>query len=239
MHSLTAESDVDTARPRILRIGRRDSERVFRAARRHSRRVRVLRLAVPGAVVATLVAAIAISMISNPLRMLSKMPIDIGSLVVSGSKIMMQQPRVAGFTRDNRRYDLTAQAAGQDLTKPDVIELHGIRANIEMQDRVSYEITAQSGVYNNRTEILTLQTNVVVTSSQGDRARLSEALIDIRAGKMMSEKPVEVSGAEWTLSGNRMEITEGGALIRFERGVSVTLMSPGGGARADAARPSR
>jgi lipopolysaccharide export system protein LptC len=87
--------------------------------------------------------------------------------------------------------------------------------------------------------MLTLQTNVVVTSSQGDRARLSEALIDIRAGKMMSEKPVEVSGAEWTLSGNRMEITEGGALIRFERGVSVTLMPPGGGARADAARPSR
>jgi len=40
---------------------------------------------------------------------------DIGSVVVSGSKIMMQQPRLAGFTKDNRRYDLTAQAAGQDL----------------------------------------------------------------------------------------------------------------------------
>ena len=231
-------SEFGHAKPQVF-AGRRNDERVFRAAVRHSRRVRILRVAIPVSVAVAVLAALVATTWLKPLRMLAKVPIDMSKLVVSGTKIMMQQPRLAGYTKENRHYDLTAQAAGQDLTKPDVIELHGIRANIEMQDRVSYEITAQSGVYNNRTEMLTLQTNVVVTSSQGDRARLSEALIDIRAGKMMSEKPVEVSGAEWTLSGNRMEITEGGALIRFERGVSVTLMSPGGGARADAARPSR
>src|SRR5262245_19420138 len=172
MHSLTAESDVAAAQPRALSIGRGNSDRVFRAARRHSRRVRFLRLAVPGAVVATLVAAIAISLLSNPLRMLSKMPIDIGSLVVSGSKIMMQQPRVAGFTRDNRRYDLTAQAAGQDLTKPDLVELQGIRATMEMKDQAVYETTARAGIYNSKSELLTLSENIVVTSTSGYRAML-------------------------------------------------------------------
>jgi hypothetical protein len=49
---------------------------------------------------------------------------------------------------------------------------------------------------------------------------------------MISEKPVEVKGLEWTLSGNRVEITEGGALIRFDRGVTMTLMPPGTAARA-------
>ena len=70
----------------------------------------------------------------NPIRALSKMPIDIGSMVVSGTKIMMQQPRLAGFTRDNRRYDLTAQVAGQDVTKPDMVELQAIHATMELQD---------------------------------------------------------------------------------------------------------
>ena len=101
-----------------------------------------------------------------------------------------------------------------------------------MQGNVSYETTAQNGVYNSRTEMLILQNNVVVTSSDGNRARLSEATIDIRGGKMISEKPVEVKGLEWTLSGNRVEITEGGALIRFDRGVTMTLMPPGTAARA-------
>jgi hypothetical protein len=84
-----------------------------------------------------------------------------------------------------------------------------------------------------------LQNNVVVTSSDGSRARLSEAVIDIRGRKMISEKPVEVKGLEWTLSGNRVEITEGGALIRFDRGVTMTLMPARNAARADGERRPR
>ena len=235
---MAAISEFSHAEPRVFAGGRND-DRVFRAAVRHSRRVRILRVAIAAGVAVAVLAALVATTWLKPLRMLAKVPIDISKVVVSGTKIAMQQPRLAGFTNDNRHYDLTAQAAAQDLTKPDIIELQGMRANIEMKDNMSYEITAQSGVYNNRTEMLILQNNVVVTSSKGDRARLSEAVIDIRGSKMMSEKPVEVSGAEWTLSGNRMEITEGGALIRFERGVTVTLMPPGGGARADAERRAR
>ena len=239
MNQLAAISEFDHAGTQVFAGAGRSDERVFRAAVRHSRRVRVLRLAIPiGVAVAVLGALVATTWL-KPLRVLAKMPIDIGHLVVSGTKITMQQPRLAGFTKDNRHYDLTAHAAAQDLTKPDVIELQGIRANVEMQDNISYETTALNGVYNSRTEMLILQNNVVVTSSDGNRARLSEAVIDIRGGKMISEKPVEVKGLEWTLSGNRVEITEGGALIRFDRGVTMTLMPARNAARADGERRAR
>jgi hypothetical protein len=56
---------------------------------------------------------------------------------------------------------------------------------------------------------------------------------------MISEKPVEVKGLEWTLSGNRVEITEGGALIRFDRGMTMTLMPARNAARADGERRPR
>jgi lipopolysaccharide export system protein LptC len=239
MNQLAAISEFDDAGPQVFAGVGRSDERVFRAAVRHSRRVRVLRVAIPVGVAVAVLGVLVATTWLKPLRVLAKMPIDIGHLVVSGTKITMQQPRLAGFTNDGRHYDLTAQAAAQDLTKPDVIELQGIRANVEMQDKISYEVTAQNGVYNSRTEMLVLQNNVVVISSDGNRARLNEAAIDIRGSKMISEKPVEVKGLEWTLNGNRMDVTEGGALIRFDRGVTMTLMPARNAARADAERRAR
>src|SRR5438105_1563637 len=117
---LTAISDTDPHAARVFtRAGRGNGDRAFRAAVRHSRNVRILRIAVPAAVVLALIGGIGFATLVNPIRLLAKVPIDIGSVVVSGTKIMMQQPRIAGFTRDNRRYNLTAQAAGQDLANPD------------------------------------------------------------------------------------------------------------------------
>ena len=104
---------------------------------RHSRHVRILRIAVPLSVVAVVVAGAAFTMLAQAVaRCSTGVPVDVGSLVVSGTKIMMQQPRLAGFTRDNRRYDMIAQAAAQDVTKPDMVELHGINATMEMRDKV-------------------------------------------------------------------------------------------------------
>ena len=146
MNSLTAASDVDQRGSRVLaRFGRADGERAFRAAVRHSRHVRILRVAVPGAVAVAVIAGVAVTVLLQPLRALSGMPVDLGSLVVSGTKIMMQQPRLAGLTRDNRHYNMVAQAAAQDLTKPDMVELHGVHATMEMKDKAIFETTAKGG----------------------------------------------------------------------------------------------
>ena len=191
---------------------------------RHSRHVRALRLAIPITAAVVLVAAAAFSFLFKPLRMLTSMPVDIGSMVVSGTKIMMHQPRLSGVTRDNRKYDMVAQAAAQDVTKPDMVELQGVHATMEMRDKVSFETTANGGLYNTKTEHLTLNQNVVVTSSSGYQAFLNEAVVDVRASKIVSEKPVEVKTATWTITANRMEVTESGDLVRFDHGVFVTLL---------------
>ena len=225
MNSLAAVSEVKERAPRVFaRFGRADGNRAFRAAVRHSRHVRVLRLAIPITAAVVVVAAAAFSFLFKPLRMLTSMPVDIGSMVVSGTKIMMHQPRLSGVTRDNRKYDMVAQAAAQDVTKPDMVELQGVHATMEMRDKVSFETTANGGLYNTKTEHLTLNQNVVVTSSSGYQAFLNEAVVDVRASKIVSEKPVEVKTATWTISANRMEVTESGDLVRFDHGVFVTLL---------------
>src|ERR1041384_3878617 len=174
---IAAQSNQDATRA-YWTVSRDNTERAFLAARRHSRLVRILRVAVPAAVSFALVVVILITYL-NPLRMLAKLPINVDNLVVSGTKVTMEQPRLSGFTSDARAYELTADTAAQDMTKPDIVELRNIRAKVEMQDKSIMELTAISGFYDSKGETLRLDRDIRLNTS-GYRARLSEAMIDIR-----------------------------------------------------------
>ena len=147
---------------------------MFRRARRHSRFIKILRIGVPLSVVIGVAATFVVMSVLDPLKALVKLPVDISGLVVSGTKITMQAPRLVGYTRDNRPYSLTARAAAQDVTKPDVLELQDIRATMEMQDRGAFKLQANTGLYDSKADKLMLQQNIVVTSSAYE-GYLSEA----------------------------------------------------------------
>ena len=204
-------------------VGRGDAARAFRAARRHSRLVRILRIALPVSVVFGL-SLMALITYFNPLRVFDKLPIDISNLVISGTKVTMEQPRLAGFTRDARSYDLTAKAAAQDLTKPNIVELNSIHAKVQMHDKSMMELTATTGIYDTKAETLRLDKNIQLTSSSGYQADLSEARVDIRKGHVVSDHPVVVKMLQGTLNANRLEIENSGELVRFDGGIDMVLM---------------
>ncbi len=219
---ITARTDPQTARA-YWTMSRGDSARAFRSVRRHSRAVRVMRIAIPLAVILGLTG---ISLITyfNPLRVLAKLPINMNDLVVSGTKITMEKPRLSGFTKDARAYEFTAEAAAQDLTKPDIVELRNIHAKLEMQDKSVMEMSAVTGIYNTKQEILKLERDIVLTSSGGNKGRLSEATIDVRKGNVVSDQPVELEFLQGVLNANRLEVVDSGDLVRFHGGVDMMLM---------------
>lgn len=218
---ITGRADPHTARA-YWTMGRGDSARAFRAARRHSRWVRVLRIALPAAVALVAVVVFLVTYF-NPLRMLVKLPINVGNLVVSGTKITMERPHLSGYTPDARAYELSADAAAQDLTKPDIVELHNIHGKVEMQDKSTLSMSAVIGIYNSKGETLKLERNIDLSSSTGYAGHLSEALIDIRSGHLVSDQPVHVKLLQGTLDANRLEIVDSGELVRFHGGVSMFL----------------
>jgi lipopolysaccharide export system protein LptC len=201
---------------------RDDSQRKYRAAARHSLLVRFLRLAIPAGVLVSVLAAFVVVKVLDPLRELMKLPIDIGGLVVSGTKIVMQQPRLAGFTKDSRPYVVTARAAAQDVTKPDQLELEDIRATIDMKDNGAVEMLAHSGIFETKSDRLTLQRSIQINSANY-QAHLTEAVVNFRAGHVVSEKPVEITMLKGTINANRFELLNSGEIIRFEQGVTVVL----------------
>src|SRR4051794_37460102 len=196
----------------------------FAVAARHSRLVRVLRIAVPAVVGLAMAGVVAIS-IFNPFRALMKnLPLNMDNLVVSGTKITMEAPHMSGFSMDQRPYEVWAKTATQDLTAPDRVELQAPRAKVLMEDRSTVTMDARSGVFDTKANLLDLRKEIFLQSSTGYEARLSQALLDIGKGTVTSEEPVDVKLLNGTLTADKLRITEKGALVRFEGHVVMNLI---------------
>jgi lipopolysaccharide export system protein LptC len=155
---------------------------------------------------------------------LVRLPIDTGRLVISGTRITMEAPKLSGFTRDGRWYELNATAAAQDITKPDLIELHGVRAKVEAEDKSNtLFLAAQDGVFNRKRGVLTLTSDISLKSSGGYEMRLKEAVVDTANGEVVSNKPVEVITEQATVRAERLEVAKSGEIVRFLGNVVMNL----------------
>jgi lipopolysaccharide export system protein LptC len=63
-----------------------------------------------------------------------------------------------------------------------------------------------------------------LTSSTGNKGRLSVATVDVRKGNVVSDHPVELEMLQGKLTANRLEIMDSGDLVRFLEGVDMVMM---------------
>jgi lipopolysaccharide export system protein LptC len=184
--------------------------------------VRFLRIAIPAVIVLAIGATWLVSWL-DPLKVLVRLPIDAGRLVISGTKITMEAPKLSGYTRDNRWYEMTASAAAQDITKPNMVELHDVRAKVEAEDKSTMFLSAKDGLYDRKAGILTLNNDISLKSTSGYEIRLSEAVVDTGGGEVVSDKPVEVLSQQGTIKAERLEVLKSGEVIRFTGNVMMNL----------------
>jgi lipopolysaccharide export system protein LptC len=210
---------------------RNGSDRSYRRAMRHSRRVRFLRVCVLLAIPAVLAAVTMQNYLPSVAGL--RLPAEIGNMVIKGTKITMQQPRLTGFTNDSRAYEFTANSAAQDITKPDLVDLQQIRANVEMVDKSLVRLWADTGLYDMKTEMLTLDDNIHLVSSTGYEARLSHAVVDTGKGTVVSQAPVWVKLLDGELNAKELEIADKGDVLRF---TDVTMILQSGNQDTKAAQ---
>jgi lipopolysaccharide export system protein LptC len=195
----------------------------FAIAARHSRIVRMLRVAVPAAVTLAMAAIVGIS-VFNPFRLLMpKLPLDVGNVVVSGTKITMESPHMSGYTADQRPYEMWAKTATQDLTDPDHVELKTLRAKVLMEDQSTVTLDARTGMFDNKLQTLDLHKDIFMQTTTGYEARLSQAFVDMGKGTVTSDEHVDVKLTNGTLSSDRLRITGGGEVVLFEGNVVMHL----------------
>jgi len=190
-----------------------------------------LRIALPTVIVLAVGATWLVSWL-DPMKMLVRLPIDAGKLVISGTKITMEAPKLSGYTRDNRWYELSASAAAQDITKPDIVELRDVRAKVEAEDKSTMFLSAKDGLYDRKAGILTLNNDITLKSTSGYEIRLNEAVVDTGSGEIVSNKPVEVLSQQGTIKSERLEVIKSGEIVRFTGNVMMNLSGLGDDAPA-------
>lgn len=152
---------------------------------------------------------------------------------IDGADVMlMHNPRYVGRTRDAEPYELTAASAYVDPKKPSLIHLEQLAAELTPASKRDLRLVALTGLYNRAADKLDLDGDIALTTSDGYRFETQRARINLQAGRVVGNQPVEGWGPTGTLSADRFEIRDSGQLLRFEGRVKVTLPPPGAPERA-------
>lgn len=187
--------------------------RAHARAHRHSARVRTLRRVLPviaGGAVLALGA-----WLFNPFG--TVLPgVSVGPVSLSGSKVRMENPRLSGFRKGDRGYEVTATAALQDMRKPSLIELEAMRGHIATDDHGGVaRLEAAAGLFDTTREALELKRDIRIWTDRGEEARLQSAAIDFKAGSVRSQEAVTVMVPSGQVAADGLDVVENGRVISF------------------------
>ncbi len=195
--------------------------RAHARAHRHSARVRKLRRLIPwlagGAVIAVAVRVL------NPFG--AALPdVSVGPVTLAGTKVRMDNPRLSGFRKGERGYEVTASAALQDMRKPSLIELETMRGHIATDDRGGLaRLEAARGLFDTARESLDLDQDIRIWTDKGEEARLKSAAVNFKAGSVSSKEPVTVTVPNGSVVADGLEVVENGRVISFVGNVHASF----------------
>jgi lipopolysaccharide export system protein LptC len=193
--------------------------RAYLSASRHSSRVRILKFALPvlGG------AFIGIFYLLSHSVDIPTGTIELGSGTVRNGKIVMANPVLKGYTKDNLSYRMTAERAIQDVGNTDTVNLENIRATIPIDKHNTATIGAASGSYDNKSRTLKVDSPLTVSTTDGMKVRLQSAFIEMKSGSLRTEKPVEIEQNGSQIKAQSMNVEDNGRILVFEKNVRLTI----------------
>ncbi|RWK60276.1 LPS export ABC transporter periplasmic protein LptC [Mesorhizobium sp.] len=191
----------------------------FGIAQRHSRRVRILKLAVPLAAAAIAVAFPVYSYLAAP----GSIQVQADGSAFANGKLVMANPKLNGFTKQKLPYSMTAFRAIQDVTKQGIINLEGIDAKLPISTDNVAAINASHGTYNRDGNTMSLTSDVTITTTDGLAAKFKSVFLDMGKGTMKTNDPVDVSRGGSRITADSMSIQDNGKIVVFENRVRVNI----------------
>ena len=211
--------------PRRIRYNPKETrgEDAFRAATRHSRRVRRLKFILPA------LAILGVAVFWGTARFI---PGDLETLVqvsgidVASNSVIMQKPLISGFEGTRRAYLVKADSAVQSLDDPKVVTFKSVDGRFGLDEAGEATVGAETAIYDGNKNTLTLKDGIDVKTNTGYSATLQAAAIDLAKGTLTSDQPLEIRTGEGTIRANAVSVAERGKRVMFTNGVSVVYMPP-------------
>jgi lipopolysaccharide export system protein LptC len=196
-------------------------EAAYGDAVRHSRLVGLLRRFIP-VFLGGIVVLTGLWLWFDPLKAVGELPVTVGKLSITGSKLKMEAPKLTGFSKDGNPYSVTAESALQDLKQPGIIELSKIIGHFNSGNRDTI-LNAKSGVYDAKAERMHIFDGIDFRTNDGQGGRLSDAVVETKKGHLVSEQPADLYFKDGTLRSDRVEVFDHGKVIVFEGDVRMML----------------
>jgi lipopolysaccharide export system protein LptC len=208
------------ARPAIGRLeasvratGRASGGDSFVRATRHSARVRFLRKAIPIGVLIAVSGLLGVWLF-DPFRQVFP-NFTVQGIDLSSTKVTMEKPKLAGFKKDNRPYEVVAKSAIQDVTKPSIVNLFEMDAHFAMENGGSATLKAKQGIYDTQNETLEVKTDVTVKTTTGYDIHLESAKMKFKTGDISSDQPVNVRMDTGEISADSLQMVDNGKKVTF------------------------
>jgi lipopolysaccharide export system protein LptC len=154
-------------------------------------------------------------------------PVTLGKIDIEQNSLVMETPKISGFHGDEQMYEVSASRAVQRLDDPSKVRLDDLEGTIGLNGGETATVVAGTGLYDTAAEVLTLSGGIAINTTQGYEAHLEDATIDFSAETMRSDRPVSLVTPDGTISGNAIEISDGGHRILVTGSVKVTLYATG------------
>jgi len=201
-------------------------------ADRHSRRVRLFKVLLPGLGIAMVAVVAGLTWA----KMHFASGIDVRNVLFSKDGLTMVEPRLSGRAQ-GRTYDVSAARAFQSIEDPKVVRMEVIDGRLELADGTSVKIESARGVYDGNRETLHLDGGVTIAASNGWRAEGASADVDLVGGRIEGREGVRIDGPTARLEADRFDLTDNGHHALFSDRVRMTVRPQGDAAAAPTEAP--
>jgi len=191
----------------------------FGRAQRHSRRVRVLKLALPLIAGAIAVGFPVYSYMAAP----PTVAVQADGSAFSDGKLVMSNPKLDGLTKENLPYSLNALRAVQSVDKEGIVELEGIDAKLPISADNVATVGASHGIYDRDKNTLDLDKEITVSTTDGMVAKLKSAFLDMGKGTMTTSQPVDITRQGSRITADSMTVEQNGKVLIFENRVRLNI----------------
>lgn len=192
----------------------------FDKARRHTRSVRVLKIALPTTAALTLLfygATVFVVMGVKPKTL------DPGSVRINSEHVTMENPKYDGFGSDGTRYQLRARSALTDFTMSGPVRLNEIEGDLVQQTGAVTRLKASWGSFDQKKNELELYERIDIDGSGGMTARLTRATVYTKENRVVSTEPVVAELPTASVRAQSMTLNSKSRQITFKDAVEVQL----------------
>jgi lipopolysaccharide export system protein LptC len=197
-----------------------DRSKAFRAALRHTSRVRFLKVVLP--LGAALISGL--YFIPTSLKIETKVgTVDIKNVDLSKDGLKMTNPKLSGVHEKHGAYIIEAESATQNVKQPEFVTLHKIKADLTAPAGGKTQLTAPGGFYHSKKEELTFDKGVDIGGDAGMSGHLRTATAYIQNHVLISADPVEFAYHDSTIKALSMTIYTNESRVIFTGNVQVHL----------------